>query len=110
MLDLGKIGIRIARIHQRIEVLGGLPDASLPPLQRKVLGAFSHHEIQRLVSVILAVKLSDAWIGVLGVVAELFLGLARPISPSYKIIPLIQVLERLGDLVCSPHEKLLRIL
>src|SRR5579859_954231 len=90
MLDLAQVGVRIAFIHQSIQVLGHLPDALLSSLQAAVLRFFLQHKIQSLVRVVLPVELRDRWVRVGTIVPELLFRFSRLIASRYKIIPIVE--------------------
>src|SRR6266576_185117 len=78
MLDLAQVRIRIALVHQRIQVFR----------------LFLQHEVQRLLRMILAVELRDRGIGISPVIPELLFGFSLLIASGYKIIPIVEFLER----------------
>src|SRR6266699_2297473 len=94
MFDLGQIGVGIAVVHQRIQVLRHFPDTFLAPRQAAVFGLFSQHEIKSLASVVLTVELRHGGIGFRLVVAKLFFRFALTIAGGDKIVPIVQFLQR----------------
>src|SRR6476659_8510653 len=94
MLDLGEIGVGIAVVDQRVEVVGHLPDAFLAALQRAVFRFLRDYKIVGLVGVVLAIELGDLGIGVGFVVAEFFFGFALAVAGGYEIVPVVDFMER----------------
>src|SRR5215472_12007260 len=94
VLDLAQVRVRIAFVHQRIQIFRHFPNTLLASDQAAVFGLFLQHKLQGLMGVILAVKLGDGRIGVSSIVAKLALRLSRLIASSYKIVPIIKLLER----------------
>src|SRR5262245_46557388 len=102
MFNLREVGIRIALVNQRVEILGHLPDRLFAALQAAIFHLLLQHKVQRLVGVILAVELGDRGIGISVVVAELFFRLAGLIPALDKIIPILELLQG-SILVCGFH-------
>src|SRR5215467_5723222 len=88
MLDLRQVGVGIALVHQRVQILGHFPNALFPARQAAILRLFLQHEIIGLLGVVFAIELGDAGIGVGFVVTELFLGFSLAIAGGNKIVPL----------------------
>src|SRR5262245_25223286 len=80
MLDLRQVGVGIAFVHQRVQILGHFPDALFPARQAAILRLFLQHEIIGLLGVVFAIELGDAGIGIGLVVTELFLGFSLAIA------------------------------
>jgi hypothetical protein len=87
VLDLREIGVRVAVVDQRIQVLHRLPDAHLPPRLQQVLALLPQDESQRLVSVVEPIELFDAGPDVRAVVAEAGFGLLDIVGR----LPVVQV-------------------
>src|SRR6185437_678799 len=91
MLKLGKVCIRIAVVHERVQILCRLPDALLPASQSKVLLLFREHILVSLILVIQAVEFSHAWVRMLVVLTEFLLGLSFFVASFEKFVPLLHV-------------------
>ena len=59
VFDLGEVGVGIAVVYQRVEVLHRFPDTHLAAVQRSELAPLGESEIAGLVDVIEAVELAD---------------------------------------------------
>ena len=70
MLDLRKVGVRIAFVNQRIQVFSHLPDTFLATIQAAVLGFLLDDKIECLAGMILAIELGDGGVCVGFVVAK----------------------------------------
>src|ERR1700728_2728976 len=95
MLRLRQVGIGISAIPERLQITPRPQEAELSACQRAVFALLFQHKRQRLLRVVLAVKLCDRRIRFPFEVAKLRLILALAIAPGDKIVPLINVLQRL---------------
>src|SRR5438445_13281950 len=94
VLGLREIGIGIAVVHQGVQILGHFPDAFLVSIQAAIFRLLAEDKIERLVGVVLAVKLRYRGIGVGLIVAEFLFRFAFTIAGGYKLVPLVHVLQR----------------
>ena len=60
VLDLGEVDIRVAVVHEHVQVVQRLPDGHRPATPGQVLALLSEHEVQRLIRVIERIELFDA--------------------------------------------------
>src|SRR6267154_634673 len=101
MLNLGKVGIRIAIVHQGVEEFGGFPDRLLPLPQAEVLLFLCQHIVDRHVLVVQAVELGDAGSHGCVVLAKLLFAFAFLIAALEELIPLIKILQWLVGNNCG---------
>src|ERR1700727_4107439 len=94
MFNLGQVGVGVAVVDKRIEKLRSLPDTFLTFVQAKIFFLLRHHVVERLVSMIEAIKLGDTWSCFLVVLAKLVFGLPFPVSASQKVIPFVDIFQR----------------
>src|SRR5580704_4127068 len=94
MFDLREIGIGVAVVHKGVQILGHFPNAFFVAIQATVFRFLAQDKIKRLAGVVLTVKLRYGGIGVGLIVAEFLFRLALTIAGGYKIIPLVDPLER----------------
>ena len=72
MLDLRKVGVRIAFVNQRVQVFSHLPDTFLAAIQAAVLGFLFDNKIECLAGMILAIELRHGGVCVGFVIAKFF--------------------------------------
>src|SRR5215475_12424918 len=94
MLDLRNVGIRVAVVDQRIQILRHFPDALLAALQAAIFGLLLDDEIESLLGVVQAIKLGDRGIRISLVITELFFRFALTIAGSYEIVPIVELRKR----------------
>src|SRR5260221_1659844 len=70
MLDLRKVGVRIAFVNQRIQVFSHLPDTFRPAIQTAIFRFLVDDKIECLAGMILAIELRDGGVCVGFVIAE----------------------------------------
>src|SRR5215467_9666780 len=88
MLYLRQVGVGIALVHQRVQILGHFPNALFPARQAAIFRFFLQHEIISLLGVVFPVELGDAGVGSGFVVTKLLFGLSLAIPGGNKIVPL----------------------
>src|SRR5436190_502161 len=93
VLDLREVCVRIAIIHERVEVFHRLPDAHLAAVQRPVFAAFGEREIPGLVGMVQAIELPDDRRRIV-VNPEVFFFLPGCVALTYEIIPITQRWKR----------------
>ena len=59
VIDLGEVDVRIAVVHERVQVVECFPDGHRLSREAQVVRFLLEHEVQRLVRVVLAVELAD---------------------------------------------------
>src|SRR5208282_981817 len=106
MFDLGEIGVRVAVVHQRIQVIGGSPDAFLTPFELAKLLFLPEGKSQRLVRMIQPVELHNTRVSLLIIIAELRRIFSLPIPRRHEVIPLIDMFQRFAGLVCAHLKRL----
>src|SRR4029077_10027736 len=94
VFDLSEIGIGVAVVHQGIQILAHFPNALTVPTQAAIFSFLVEDKIKRLVGVVLPVKLRYRGIGVGLIVAEFLFRFSLTIAGGYKIVPVVQLLER----------------
>src|SRR5438270_477137 len=98
VVQLRKVSIRIALIHQGVEVFQGFPHAHLPAVTRKELLPFRLREIKRLMPMIQPIKFADRRPRVRLIIPELllFLGWINPVKAGSRsrLILRISLLEK----------------
>jgi len=73
MIELGKVRVGIAIVHQRIQIFQRFPDAHLASIQSEELLSLGLNEVVGLVLMIQPVKLPDGWARIDFVVPKFFL-------------------------------------
>ncbi len=96
MLDLSQVGIRVAVIHQRVEIVRHVPDALFAASEAGILVLLARNEIECLVGMVLAIELRNRGIGILLVIAEFFFRFALAITGGDEIVPFVQVFHGRG--------------
>src|SRR6267143_76047 len=81
-------------VHLGGQILVNFPNSLLVLLQAAIFRLLAEDKIKRLVGVVLTVKLRYGGIGVGLIVAEFLFRFALTIPGGYKLVPLVQVLER----------------
>ena len=94
MLDLREVCVRIAVVDERIEKLGGLPNAFFAFIQAEVLFLFRHDIVERLVLMVQPVELRDTWRCLLVILTKLGLALPLLITASQEVIPFVNIFQR----------------
>src|SRR5580698_5463028 len=94
MLDLGEVGIGVAVVDERVEVVGGLPDAFPAAVQAEKFLALCQDKVEGLMRVVLSIEFGHAGVGLSVVVAELFLGLSLFVAAGNEIVPVVEMLKR----------------
>src|SRR6266403_430421 len=94
VFDLSQIGIGVAVVHQRVQILSHFPDTLLAPAQAAVFGLFLLYEVKRLLRVVLTVELRDGGVGFGLVVSKLLIRFALPIAGGDKLVPLVELFQR----------------
>ncbi len=80
VLQLGHVGVRVAVVDQLVQVLGGLPDPHLHPVETQEFALLGLDEFMGLIEVIQPVKLAHGGPGIGLVVAEFGFLLVRVVS------------------------------
>src|SRR6266567_1139604 len=93
VFDLRKVGVGIAFVDQRVEVLEGLPDAHLAAIFREILPLFLVDKIDGLMSVIQQIEFANNGRGRVVVLPELFLLLVGLIAFLDEVVPLFETGE-----------------
>ena len=86
VLDLAQVGVGVAVIHQRVQVLHGLPDAHPGLVPGQVFALLLEDEFARLVSVVQPVKLFDRGARFGAVIAKRF-GLLVSVRRDKRFLP-----------------------
>ncbi len=94
MLDLRKVGIGIAVVHQRVQILHGFPDTHAALVEREIFAFFLPDEIAGLMGMVQAVELADHRRSLGCVLPELCFLTVGVVPASDEIVPLIEAFER----------------
>jgi hypothetical protein len=94
MLRLRQIGIGIAVVNQRIEIVRGFPDALPASIETEVLLFFAKNVCERLSLVVDAVELGNGWIRFRVILAKLRLRFSFLVTAFQKFVSIVQSWER----------------
>ena len=121
MLELGKVGVGIAVVHQRVQKLHCLPDPHFPTVERQKFAFLRHHEIKGLIVMVQAIEfphrgprggfvIAKCLLFLAGVEGSGFLRDFR-IALFQKILPLLEILERRFQMarICLGGHKIFKI-
>jgi hypothetical protein len=91
VLDLGKVGIRVAVVNESVQVIGGVPDAFLSAFEFAELPFLLQDKSHGLVGVVQPIELGDRGVNLVIEVAELRGSLPLLVPGGHEFIPLIDV-------------------
>src|SRR5437588_11994593 len=90
MLNLGEVCVRVTIIDERIQIVGRFPNAFLSPVELQIFSSLAEHEIHRLLSMVLPIKLGNTGIRISGVVTKLILRFTLPVAYGDKVVPFVE--------------------
>ena len=103
VFHLRQVGVRIAVVDQRIQILTGLPDGLLAARQAEVFLLLAQDVRDGLLLVVDPIELRHPGIRLLVVLAKLFLRFAFLIAPFKKFVPVFETFHGGCGLVCRRH-------